>query len=62
MGNEITRRDVMKGLGLAGMLVGMEGLYASAQGQSAPGAAATRQIGECKLPPLPYASTPSSPT
>ena len=56
MGNEITRRDVMKGLGLAGMLVGMEGLYASAQGQSAPGAAAPRQMGECKLPPLPYAS------
>jgi hypothetical protein len=55
MGNEITRRDVMKGLGLAGMLIGMEGLYASAQGQSAPGAAAPRQIGECKLPPLPYA-------
>jgi hypothetical protein len=31
MGNEITRRDMMKGLGFAGMLIGMEGLYASAQ-------------------------------
>lgn len=55
MEHEITRREMMKGLGLAGALVGMEGLYASAQGQTAPGGAAPRQIGECKLPPLPYA-------
>ena len=53
MENEITRRDMMKGLGLAGLLVGMEGLYASAQGQGTGGAAAPRSIGECKLPPLP---------
>jgi Fe-Mn family superoxide dismutase len=46
---------MVKGLGLAGMLIGMEGLYASAQGQSAPAATAPRPIGECKLPPLPYA-------
>ena len=52
MGHEITRREMMKGLGLAGVLVGMEGLVASAQGQSA---TAPRQNGEWKLPPLPYA-------
>jgi hypothetical protein len=28
MGNEITRREMMVGLGLAGMLMGMEGLAA----------------------------------
>jgi Fe-Mn family superoxide dismutase len=56
MENEITRRDMMKGLGLAGMLISMEGLYASAQGQTAAGGPGPRQIGECKLPPLPYAN------
>lgn len=56
MENEITRRDMMKGLGLAGLLVGVEGLYASAQGQATGGAGAPRLIGECKLPPLPYAT------
>ncbi len=29
MGNEITRRDMMKGLSLAGILIGLDGLSAS---------------------------------
>jgi len=52
---EITRREMMKGLGLGGLLIGVEGVYASAQAQTTASAPTPRPIGECKLPPLPYA-------
>jgi superoxide dismutase, Fe-Mn family len=47
-----TRRDWMKGMGMAAMAVGLDGL--SFSGNPAYAAQAVKP-GECKLPPLPYA-------
>ena len=47
-----TRRDWMKGMGMAAMAVGLDGL--SFSGNPAYAAQAGKP-GECKLPPLPYA-------
>ena len=47
-----TRRDWMKGMGMAAMVLGVGGL----SGSGTPAyAAEPRNLGECRLPPLPYA-------
>ena len=45
---------MMKGVGLATLAMGLEGMIASAQGASSDETSKARQLGECKLPPLPY--------
>jgi Fe-Mn family superoxide dismutase len=45
----------MKGVGLATLALGMEGLYGSVHGAAPTGTRKARQIGECRLPPLAYA-------
>jgi superoxide dismutase, Fe-Mn family len=52
MEQEWTRRDWMKGLGMAALALGVDGLSFSGNPAHAAEAAGT---GECKLPPLPYA-------
>jgi Fe-Mn family superoxide dismutase len=53
MEHQFTRRGMMKGMGLATLVLGLDGLYASAEGATE--GENPRQLGECKLPPLPYA-------
>lgn len=55
MDHLFTRRDMMKGLGMAALVVGMEGLYSRAEGASPKGTAEGVPSRECMLPPLPYA-------
>jgi Fe-Mn family superoxide dismutase len=47
-----TRRDWIKGIGMAAAALGVEGLASSGTPAHA---AEVRNLGECKLPPLPYA-------
>jgi Fe-Mn family superoxide dismutase len=49
-----TRREWMKGAGLATVAVGLEGLYASAFAASHKASDDGADLGECLLPPLPY--------
>ena len=49
-----SRRDMMKGLGAAALAMGLEGLFSSANGSTTKGSTESRQLGECRLPPLPY--------
>jgi Fe-Mn family superoxide dismutase len=52
----ITRRDLMKGLGMATLAVGAGGIFATAHGMSQKAERQEReQGGACVLPPLPYA-------
>jgi Fe-Mn family superoxide dismutase len=54
-----TRRDWMKGIGMAAMVLGVEGMsFAGTEAH----AAEVRNLGECKLPPLPYAYDALEPT
>lgn len=50
----LTRREVMKGMGMATVALGALGLYESAYGTSPAEAGKPRELGECILPPLPY--------
>jgi Fe-Mn family superoxide dismutase len=50
----LTRREVMKGVGVATVALGLEGLYASSIGAPPEGSATGKKSGECMLPPLPY--------
>jgi Fe-Mn family superoxide dismutase len=54
MEHAFSRREMMKGVGLATLAMGLEGMVASAQGASAAETSKARQLGECRLPPLPY--------
>jgi Fe-Mn family superoxide dismutase len=53
MEHQFTRREMMKGMGLATLVLGLDGLYASAQGATE--GEKPSHLGECELPPLPYA-------
>jgi len=55
MDHFFTRREMMKGLGMAALAVGMESLYSRAEGASPKGMSKGGVSGECMLPPLPYA-------
>jgi Fe-Mn family superoxide dismutase len=55
MEHAFTRREVMKGMGLAGLAWSLSGLYGSSLEGSTAFAAEAGQRGECQLPPLPYA-------
>ncbi|MBW2308002.1 MAG: superoxide dismutase [Deltaproteobacteria bacterium] len=50
-----TRREMMKGFGMAAMALGASGLYGTAYGESGKKGRMPSEKGECKLPPLPYA-------
>jgi Fe-Mn family superoxide dismutase len=54
MDNLLTRREMMKGLGVAGIALGLGGIYATAHGDSQMKEGNPVQQGECMLPPLPY--------
>jgi superoxide dismutase, Fe-Mn family len=56
MEHDFTRREVMKGLGAVTLALGLESLYAPSRAQAAEPGTKGRVIGECKLPPLPYAN------
>jgi Fe-Mn family superoxide dismutase len=53
MDHSFTRREMMKGFGVATMALGLGGLYGTAHATGKKAAGATEQ-GECKLLPLPY--------
>jgi len=55
MSGTFTRRDVMKGLGIATLAFGLESLYAPSPARAAQGRPGSERTGECRLPPLPYA-------
>jgi Fe-Mn family superoxide dismutase len=55
MDHAFTRREMMKGMGLAGLALSLNSLYGSSLGSSPAFAEEARQLGECQLPPLPYA-------
>jgi Fe-Mn family superoxide dismutase len=51
----MTRRDMIKGAGLTALALGFGGLNNSAYAaEAARGGGPAREMGECKLPPLPY--------
>ncbi len=54
MEHEWTRRDMMKGLGMAALALGMEGTVASTRAAETAGAPKAAGTAECQLPPLPY--------
>jgi Fe-Mn family superoxide dismutase len=56
MEHEFTRREMMKGVGAASLALGLENLYATSHAEAAEPSPKARTIGECKLPPLPYAN------
>ena len=51
----ITRRDMMKGLGLATLAFGASELFSAAPASSREPQQKGKSLGECVLPPLPYA-------
>jgi Fe-Mn family superoxide dismutase len=54
MNHIFSRRDMMKGLGVATISLGLGGLYSIAHADSDKGTGKPIQQGECVLPPLPY--------
>jgi len=54
MENRFTRREMMKGAGVAALALGLGSVYGTAQGSVTKGTDPAREMGECKLPPLPY--------
>jgi Fe-Mn family superoxide dismutase len=53
MDHTFSRREMMKGFGVASMALGLGGLYGTAQASGKKGGVPSAQ-GECKLLPLPY--------
>lgn len=51
----VTRREMMQGLGAAALAAGLGGLYSAFGPPGAEAAEGPRKLGECRLPPLPYA-------
>ncbi len=54
MENEWSRRDWIRGMGVASLVLGLGGLSGLAHASEASNL--PRQLGECRLPPLPYAA------
>ena len=55
MGHEVTRRDMIKAIGIAAITMGLSGIGESQTLGAQPTAGkASAQLGECRLPPLPY--------
>ena len=54
MKHPFTRREIIKGMGMATLGLGLEGLHASAQVASGGETPKPKKLGECKLSPLPY--------
>ncbi len=55
MENLWSRRDMMKGVGMASLALGLGSVYGAAQASAGQEPAKGRPLGECRLPPLPYA-------
>ena len=54
MDHLLTRREMMKGLGVASIALGLGGIYGTAHGGSQKKEGNPLEQGECILPPLPY--------